>query len=49
MKALLLSLLIAVGLDEALDAGAGVTACCTAVAHLVSGTAQEVGGSVYRR
>ena len=49
MKALLLSVLIVVGLDEAFDGGAGVHACYLLVSHLVSGTEREVGGSVYRR
>lgn len=49
MKALLLSMLLMIGLDEAFDHGAGVQACVQTVTQLVSGTARDVGGSVYRR
>ncbi|WP_174291849.1 hypothetical protein [Sphingomonas bacterium] len=49
MKALLFSLLIVVGLDEAFDGGAGVQACYVLIVDLVRGTRREVGGSVFRR
>ena len=48
MKALLLSLLIVIGLDEAFDHGAAVRASYQLVVHLVHGTERDVGGSVYR-
>lgn len=48
VKALLLSLLIVVGLDEAFDRGAGVRTCALLLTHLVHGTERDVSGSVYR-
>ena len=48
MKALLFSLLIVIGLDEAFDRGEAVRTCGQLVAHLVRGTRRDVGGSVYR-
>lgn len=49
MKALLLSVLIVVGLDEAFDDGAAVRACWSGAVHLVRGTERDVGESVYRQ
>lgn len=49
MKALLLSMLVIVGLDEAFDHGVGVEACRRLAVHLVRGTERDVSESVYRR
>ena len=49
MKALLLSLLIVIGLDQVVEHGAGLRACSQAVMGLLQGTRTDVGDSVYRR
>lgn len=49
MKVLLLSLAVAIGLDEALDHGAAVSACYDVVAHLVDVLWHEAGAVVSRR
>ena len=49
MKALLLSLLIVVGLDQVVGQGAGMRACCQMVVRLFHGTESSVSGSVYRQ
>lgn len=49
MKALLLSVLLVVVLDEAFDHGMGVRASWQMATHLVRGTERDVSESVYRQ